>query len=161
MLERFSILDADLAVGSCPNAAEDIDRLKQEAGVRAVVSLQSDRDLEERGLRWSALWQLYLQRGITAVRVPITDFDKKDLLRGLDDAVDTVAAQVAKGPGRVYVHCNAGINRSTSTILGYLVASRGMTLDGALAWLVERHPDAYPYPDVVERWARRRGLAVR
>lgn len=161
MLERLSLLDPELAVGSCPNSVGDVDRLVTEGGVRAVVSLQSDRDLADRGLRWSNLWQLYLQRGIAAVRVPITDHDTRALLRGLDGAVEAVRSHVAAGRVRVFVHCNAGINRSPSTIVGFLMAERGLSLDDALRWISERHPDAYPYPDVIARWAKRRGLASR
>ena len=160
MLDRFSLLDPRLALSSCPRTVEDIDLLSGVHGVTAVVNLQTDRDLEERGLRWETLWQLYLARGVQAVRVPIADFDKKALLRGLDGAVDAVRAQVAAGR-RVLVHCNAGVNRSTTTVVAYLVCDREMAIDEAVSWVVERHPAAEPFPDVVARWAKKRGLGRR
>ncbi|EGB06818.1 hypothetical protein AURANDRAFT_6916, partial [Aureococcus anophagefferens] len=47
--------------------------------------------------------------------------------------------------GRVLVHCNSGISRSSAAVLCYLAPS-GMTLLAALAWLKDRRPIASPHP---------------
>ena len=57
------------------------------------------------------------------------------------------------------MHCNAGLNRSTSTVIGYLAAHRGLTMHAAVDWLLARHT-SMPYPDVLEAWALRHGLEM-
>ena len=156
MLEHSTTLDETLMVGSYPQSPEQITYLKQECGVEAVVSLQSDDDLRTRGLRWEFLWQLYTQLGLVATRVPVIDFDARDLMRQLDEAVAAVAELVDAGH-KTYVHCNAGMNRSPTVIIAYLVANRGMSVDDAFSWVTERH-SCMPYPDLVRNWARARGF---
>ncbi|MDP6944324.1 MAG: dual specificity protein phosphatase family protein [Myxococcota bacterium] len=153
MITRYTDLDDQLAVGSHPHAPEHMQSLARDHGVSSVICLQSDDDLASRGLRWPVLWQFYVGLGIDAVRVPITDFDKRDLLAHLDEGVEAVHRAVESG-GKVYVHCTAGLNRSPTTLIAYLVKHREMTLDDALTWVTERH-DCVPYPDVVETWLQR------
>jgi protein-tyrosine phosphatase len=39
----------------------------------------------------------------------------------------------------VYVHCNAGMNRSPSTVVAYLHWVRGIGLDEAVEYVTSRH----------------------
>ncbi len=158
MIDHFTALDATLCVGSHPHAPEHFTQLASEHGVRAVVSLQSDADLASRGLSWDMVWQLWTRLGVQATRVPITDFDQADLGRRIDTAVAAVAGYVA-ADRLTFVHCNAGLNRSPSTIIAYLALHRQMPLDAATAWVLERHR-AMPYQDVLTRWARGHGLPL-
>jgi protein-tyrosine phosphatase len=157
MLEHFSNLDSDLAVGSYPHAPEHVGFLKGE-GVSSVINLQSDRDLGALGVVWPIMWQFYVREGVQVTRVPVIDFDRKDLLRYLDDAVAAIAASVDAGR-KTYVHCSAGMNRSPTSIIAYLAAHREMPMSDAIAWMSERHR-CIPYPDVLEGWAKRRGLSL-
>lgn len=152
--QHFTDLDEHLAVGSYPSSPETIELLHSDHGIGAVVSLQSDADLKSRGLDWNQLWMVYARAKVKIDRIPVTDFDKADLTRNLSDAVDAVAKHIDAGR-KVYVHCNAGLNRSPSTIIGYLIAHRGLSVDDAVAWLSDRH-ECMPYRDVIERWAKRR-----
>lgn len=156
MLDHFTDLDDELAVGCYPNCPEHMDFLHDECGVRGLVNLQSDADLGRLGLRWPILWQLYTRKGILTTRVPVPDLDRSALSTHLDTAVQAVASHIQAGR-KTYVHCNAGINRSPSTIIGYLVAHRAFTVVEATGWLGERHR-CVPYPDVLAAWAKRRGL---
>ena len=153
MIKHYSDLDGQLAVGSYPHAPEHMTQLAREHGISVVVCLQSDEDLRSRGLQWAILWQFYTRLGIRVSRVAIRDFDKKDLLANLDAAVAAVADGV-EGGGKVYVHCTAGLNRSPTVIIGYLMKHRGLELSDAEAWVRERH-DCVPYPDVLEAWGQR------
>ena len=153
MIKHYSDLDEHLAVGSYPHAPEHMSSLARDHGVTTVICLQSDDDLASRGLQWPILWQFYTRLGVAVTRVPIVDFDKKDLVSHLDAAVAAVHAGVESG-GKVYVHCTAGLNRSPTVIIGYLVKHRDMALDAAVDWMMERH-DCVPYPDVVETWLQR------
>ena len=157
MLEHFTDLDEHLAVGCYPHAPEHVAFLKKH-GVAAVLNLQSDRDLGQLGIIWSVMWQFYMREGILVTRVPVIDFDRKDLLRSLDDAVEAIHAQVGAGR-KTYVHCNAGMNRSPTSVIAYIAAHRELTIAQAVEWVSDRHR-CIPYPDVLESWAKRRGLPL-
>lgn len=154
MLTHFTLLDDVLAVGSHPHTPEQIEWLATEQAVRAVVNLQSDADLADRALEWSMLWQLYTRRRVSTVRVPITDFDRKDLQRNLEAAVAAIAKSAEAGK-RTYVHCNAGMNRSPTAVIAYLSLHRGLAVEEAAAWVGERHA-CVPYAEVVTAWLDRR-----
>ena len=149
MLERFTDLDEQLAVGSHPHAPEHVDQLAA-AGVGAVLNLQTDDDLGERGVHWPLLWQLYVQRRIRVTRVPIVDHDRADLQSHLTEAVAELQRFV-EAERKVYVHCSAGLNRSPTVLIGWLITHRGLSLGEAQEWLESRH-SCVPYPDVLERW---------
>ncbi len=152
MLPRhLTDLDDSLAVGSYPAGPGAILALSERIGIRAVVNLQSDDDLRARSLDWSQLWMAYTRLGIQVTRVPIVDFDVADLSRHLSAAVAAVAKHTSAGR-KVYVHCNAGLNRSPSTVIAYLIRHRGMSAAEAIAWVGDRHESA-PYEDVIEGWA--------
>ena len=127
--------------------------LARDHGVTHVLCLQTDDDLSSRGLQWSVLWQFYLRLGLEVVRVPIVDFDKRDLLAHLDEGVAAVHGALGAG-GKVYVHCTAGLNRSPTVIIAYLTQHRDLSLEEAVTWVTERH-DCVPYPDVVQDWLQR------
>lgn len=151
MLPRhFTDLDDQLAVGSFPSGPSAIDALAA-TGVTAVVNLQSDADLQSRNLDWSQMWMSYTRAGIKVTRVPVIDFDVADLARNLTKAVAAVAKHV-DADRKVYVHCNAGLNRSPSTVIGFLIRHRGMSPTEAIAWVGQRHR-SMPYEDVIVRWA--------
>lgn len=155
VIERMHPLDPyepRLIVGPGPTELADVEQLAA-AGVTALLSLQTDDDLGARGLRWPTLWQLYVARGIHAVRVPIRDFDRKDLARGIESALAALDALLAHH-ARVYLHCTAGLNRSPTLALAHLYRTLGP--ERALAALMERHPDAVPYPDTLTRWWKKR-----
>ncbi len=149
-------LAPDLFVGPAPLAPEDIETLRG-LGITRLLSLQTDRDLGSFGLRWSSLWQLHLAKGIQATRIPIVDFDKNDFARRLGEAVAALDELIADpaSPNRVYVHCTAGINRSTTVTLAWL--ARNFTLEQADDTLMAAHPGAIPYRDLVTRWLKKPG----
>jgi len=152
-IAHFSDLDDGLAVGSFPSTEVDA-RFLAARGVTALVSLQSDADLLEHRLSWDALVAGYDRAGIDATRIAVTDFDRSDLLRNLDRAVDAACAYAANGH-KLYIHCNAGLNRSPCTVTGFLVAHRGLSLEDAITWIESRHR-CILYYDVLEAWSERR-----
>ena len=156
-LHHFTDLDDELAVGSFPHAPEHVLTL-QAHGVGAVLCMQSDEDLARRGLHWPVMWRLYVSRKIRVSRVPVQDFEPRDLERHLDAAVEAIAKQVSSGR-KTYVHCNAGLNRSPSAVIAFVASARGLSIEAATGWLSERHECA-PYPDVLARWAGRHAIPV-
>ncbi len=149
MIDHFTWVDAAVAVGRAP--FDDDREWLAAQGVTGLLSLQSDQDLRERGIDWERWAASLAALGIDARRVPVTDFDRGDLLRHLDQGVAALAALVDAGR-RVYVHCNAGINRSPSVVIGWRVAHLGETLGDATDHVLSLHRPCYPYPEVMRAW---------
>ena len=122
-------------------------------GVTAVLSLQSDSDLSRTGLSWAALWRLQVERGLEVHRHSITDFNPKDLIEKLEEAVD-ILEDLAARHERVYVHCTAGVNRSPTICIAWLFMRQGRSVDQALKEVLRRRDLAQPYPQVI-RWLKR------
>jgi len=56
----------------------------------------------------------------------------------------TAISKSAATPGRVYIHGNAGVNRSTTVLLAYLILRRGYTLEEAFELAAACCPEALP-----------------
>ena len=143
----------NLWVGPCPASPELIHRLNRELGITGLVSVQTDGDIQSLGLSWPLLWRFLLSSQINVNRVPIEDFNDKALLAGLDAAVDAVNAMMTAGHC-TYLHCTAGVNRSPTVAIAWLVREQQMTLDDAWEQVVSRRRSA-PNRPVLERWVER------
>ena len=118
MIDYDQILP-NLYVGTYPEILEDIQELKDRCGVTAVLSLQSDEDLRDRGIDWPAMEQSYKKLGLEVQRVPLRDFDHEDQRQHLPEAVSALAGLLASGHIG-YLHCNAGTGRSPLVAMAYL-----------------------------------------
>ncbi|HJQ83211.1 MAG TPA: dual specificity protein phosphatase family protein [Candidatus Binatia bacterium] len=125
----LSVIRPALLVGEYP-MPEDAAWLRDEHGVTAVVSLQDDADLASKGLRIAALERAYLAHGLGFHRVPVPDGDDRNLIARLHEIVALLARLIADG-GRVYLHCNAGLNRAPTAAIAYLHVHEGLPLDAA------------------------------
>jgi atypical dual specificity phosphatase len=105
--------------GSYPASIADIDRLRQDFGITAVLNLHSDEDIQDLSIPWAALEDHYCRSGIELRRVPVRDFDRDDLQRHLPECVGVLRELIDDGH-QVYVHCTAGIGRSPSVVVAYL-----------------------------------------
>ncbi len=132
----YTQISPRLFVGSCPTGKADIDRLK-EAGMTAVVNLQTRSDLAYLQIDWPRLETLYRTAGIEIRRVPIEDFNRDALRQNLSKGVEAVDDLMQNGH-TVYVHCSAGVNRSPSVIIAYLHWIEGWGLDEAAHHVMSR-----------------------
>ena len=83
-----------IIVGSCPRSAADMQRLVDEAGVSAVLSLQSDLCLEALEIDWEGLVRpAGAGLGVLMHRVGVRDFDRLDQAAMLPVAVRALAAR--------------------------------------------------------------------
>ncbi len=105
--------------GSYPETTADVDRLKEDFGITAVLNLHSDEDIQDLNVPWAALEEHYRRSGIELRRVPVRDFDHDDLQRHLPECVRVLRELIDDGH-TVYVHCTAGIGRSPSVVVAYL-----------------------------------------
>ena len=141
-------IDANIVVGSCPRTASDVATLASPAGPRptAILCLQSDLCWDALSIDGVGVIAAARAAGILHARVAVRDFDHADQALMLPEAVRLLATLVAAGH-RVYVHCTAGINRATLTVVGYYTFVGGVPLNSALKKVRTARPQAHPYVD--------------
>ncbi len=127
---NFDRIVENIFVGTCPYTAIDAKRLKS-AGVTAVLNMQTDQDFKANKIDWLSLEQAYLQLDIIAYRFPIVDFDDEDLSKNLLPATK-ILENLMINNHCAYVHCNAGMQRSPSVVIGYLAWRKKFGLEAAL-----------------------------
>jgi protein-tyrosine phosphatase len=130
---------AKLYVGSYPEQADDIRLLKREAGITAVLNLQTDDDMRHFKLNWDELLLHYKNSDIDVRRVSVRDFDPDDLRTKLPTCVATLD-QLLQSGHRVYLHCSAGAGRSPTVAIAYLSWCCGWELNKAIGHVMECRP---------------------
>lgn len=133
----------DLFIGSCPMTPEDIDRIRDESGATALLSLQSDDCLRAFSIDWDGLRAHGETLDVAMVSAPMLDFDPPDQRRNLPRAVGCLSDLLAAGH-RVYLYCTAGCNRAPLTALGYLTFVEMQSAEAAMAVLRQGRPQADP-----------------
>jgi len=145
-------------VGSCPETPADIDYLPAAFGITAVLNLQTQEDFADREIRWEEMEAAYRRLSVELRRIPVLDYNPAELRRRLPDCAHTLDDLLRAGH-TVYVHCNAGMNRSPCAGVAYLHWNKGMGLDEAVTHVTNRRY-CDPYVDAIrlatEDWARRR-----
>lgn len=142
-----SVISDELLVGEYPNQ-DDIGWLKDTFGIAAVHNLQDDDDLRMNGLDPARLSNEYDAHGIDYVRTPIQDGSADAMAERLELALHDLRALVDSS-GRVYLHCNAGMNRAPTLAIAFLRAYRKMSLDEAMK-LVKKQRACGPFMTVLE-----------
>src|SRR5512144_2048520 len=123
---NLDLILPQLLIGEYPRPG-DAEWLRRSLGITTVVNVQDDGDLASKGLRLRDLELAYHNHGIAFHRVPITDCDAEMLAARLDSAVSLIDAAVRDGR-RVYLHCNAGMNRAPTIAIAYLHVHHAMPL---------------------------------
>jgi protein-tyrosine phosphatase len=141
----------ELLIGEYPQPA-DIGWLKERFGVSAVHSLQDERDLVVNGLSLAELTRACREQGIRFVRTPIADGSSDDLARHLGQALGALEA-LASGRERVYLHCNAGVNRAPTVAIAFIHRRLNLTLEEATNFVKERR-NCGPFVSVLEEFFR-------
>ena len=136
-----------LLVGEYPTP-EDAAWLRDDRAVTSVVNLQDDGDLASKGLRHADLAAAYAALGMPFHRIPVPDCDRDTLQARLDDTVQLLADLVRDGH-RVYLHCNAGLNRAPTMAVAYMHVHHGLSLAAACEFVRSRR-NCVPYMRVLE-----------
>ena len=142
-----SVISDELLVGEYPSQ-DDIGWLKDTYGITAVHNLQDDDDLRMNGLDAVLLRSEYDALGIDYVRTPIQDGSADAMAERLEVALHDLR-ELVDSNGRVYVHCNAGMNRAPTLAIAFLRAYRQMSLDEAML-LVKKQRACGPFMTVLE-----------
>ncbi len=123
-----------LFVGSHPSNAEDVEKLRRESGITAILNLQTDDDMRSLGLAWEPLEAHYRACGVELARLPVRDFDPLDLRQKLPECVRVLDSLLRAGHS-VYLHCTAGTGRSPTVAIAYLHWCLGWGLDEAIVYV--------------------------
>jgi protein-tyrosine phosphatase len=141
----------NLLVGSYPLDSKEVEELRS-VGITAILSLQTDEDLGERGIEWER--KAALAANLTFRSVPVRDFDTADLERKLPNCVVQLDRMLQAGH-TVYLHCTAGAGRSPTVAAAYLHWCLAWPLERALAHVREVR-DCSPNAEAIRRarWPR-------
>ena len=90
-----------------------------------------------------------LQHFLDYKYIPMDDSPSQDLLSNLPEALDFIQTQLEQGH-TVLVHCAAGISRSASVVIAYLM-SHGMSLEQAYGYVKSRRPIVQPNPGFMQQ----------
>lgn len=140
---NWSVVRHDLVVGSCPRNISDLDTLRAETRVSAILSLQHDECLEKQGIDYPLHVRHGRALGLMMERCPLRDFDPDDQRSSLPAAVYVLHDLLCHGY-RVYVHCTAGLNRSPLVVLTYLTLVEDLSVEDAMKLLLRARPEVCP-----------------
>ena len=144
-----------LFVGSLPGDAKAIERLRHDFGITAVLGVQTDDDMDYRGVDWPQLEARYRAEAIEVRRVPVRDFDRNDLREKLPECVAALDELLEAGH-TVYVHCNMGVNRSPTIAVAYLHWVLDWDLDKAVQHVTSCR-GCEPYVEAIRQASWNRG----
>jgi len=116
---NYTVIQPKLFLGSCPRNIGDVDTLRHESNITAVLNVQTDDDMLYFNMDWPAIEAHYQSCQIELRRVPVRDFDESDLRARLDSCAQALNELVQLGHS-VYVHCSVGAFRSPSVVIAYL-----------------------------------------
>ena len=140
-----------------PDPRDDDDFLQiRSLNVTAVISLQTEDDLRDRGMAWER--DTAQAAGLIFCSVPVTDFDAADLELKLLERVSALPKLLDVGH-TVYVHCTAGVSRSPTVAVAYLHWHQAWPLQKALAH-VKSMRDCCPNEEVIKRVTRKRRVQI-
>ncbi|EPE27672.1 (Phosphotyrosine protein) phosphatases II [Glarea lozoyensis ATCC 20868] len=103
----------------------------------------------------------YKECGITHIRYQILDEGEVDILPILAETYAVIEKHI--GTSGILVHCGLGISRSGSVAVGYLMRSRGIGRDEALALAREKRGKIQPnegFWGQLEVWGARENQVV-
>jgi hypothetical protein len=147
---NWGVITAEIAVGTCPLGRRDLERIRDEAEVSAVLSLQHDECLAHWHIDYTEMARKGRQLGLVMARCPIRDFDPAEMQRCLPEAIRSLA-RLREGGHHTYVHCTAGISRAPLTVFGYLTLVEGLPSDRAREIVMEGRPQSVPYWEAYEK----------
>ncbi|DBB11429.1 TPA: hypothetical protein ACH3X3_006841 [Trebouxia sp. C0006] len=105
-----------------------------ELGISHVLSVIND--MPELSTR---VWKLSMKH----LLIDMPDMAEANLLPHFQQAVSFISSAVGSN-GKVLVHCQAGVSRSASVVLAYLMATERISMESALASVRHVYPYASP-----------------
>ncbi|PKK64388.1 hypothetical protein RhiirC2_634381, partial [Rhizophagus irregularis] len=84
------------------------------------------------------------------LKINITDDPSSNISKHFHECIDFIENAKSTN-GRVYVHCLAGISRSTSIVIAYLMNSQKIHYNQAFNLVKEKRPNVKPNQGFVEQ----------
>ncbi|RGB33303.1 dual specificity phosphatase, partial [Rhizophagus diaphanus] len=84
------------------------------------------------------------------LKIDITDDPSSNISKHFHECIDFIENAKSTN-GRVYVHCLAGISRSTSIVIAYLMNSQKIHYNQAFNLVKEKRPNVKPNQGFVEQ----------
>jgi len=122
-----------LYIGSHPRSVADIERLRRQAGITAVLNIHTDDDMAAVGLDFPPLAAHYETCAVVLRRVPMLEL-QPEMRAKLCDCIQILNDLLGQGH-TVYLHCTAGIGRAPTVAIGYLHSCLGWDWDDAVAYV--------------------------
>ncbi|XP_028653722.1 laforin [Erpetoichthys calabaricus] len=150
---HFSRILPRIWLGSCPRQMEHVTiKMKHELGITAVMNFQTEWDIVQNssGCRRKktepmcpeTMMELYKDSGLVYVWIPTPDMSTEGRTRMLPQAVFLLHGLLENGH-TVYVHCNAGVGRSTAAVCGFLMYIFGWSLRKTQYFVCAKRPAVY------------------
>ncbi|XP_070788766.1 laforin isoform X1 [Pituophis catenifer annectens] len=142
----------NLWLGSCPRQVEHVTvKLKHELGITAIMNFQTEWDVVQNSwgcnrypepMSPEVLMKLYKEEGLAYIWMPTPDMSTEGRVQMLPQAVHLLHGLLENGH-TVYVHCNAGVGRSTAAICGWLKYVLGWNLRKVQYFVASRRAAIY------------------
>ncbi|XP_045860314.1 laforin isoform X2 [Meles meles] len=157
---HYSRILPNIWLGSCPRQVEHITiKLKHELGITAVMNFQTEWDIIQNSsgcnrypepMTPDTMIKLYREEGLVYIWMPTPDMSTEGRVQMLPQAVCLLHALLENGH-TVYVHCNAGVGRSTAVVCGWLQYVMGWNQRKVQYFLMARRPAVYIDEDALAR----------
>lgn len=138
----YSCVDDNLYLGAVPLDDQDLERLTQQIGITAVVTVMQRFELETSTLVGKAISpDTWRQRGISQLILESPDFFPPSF-DCLDAGADYLNQQLILRK-KCYCHCKSGRGRSASIVMAYFMKYRGDDVVTAHARLKVARPKVF------------------
>ena len=139
MLRPSWVLRGQLALGPAPLYVHDL-HLLEISGIVSILSLCSHLEAQP---PFGLSHRFHFLRSV----LPDHKAKRSPLASELQAAFDCLLQLVEYGP--VYVHCQAGVERSPLLCMAYLMRYRDLSMLDSLDYLRSVHPSTGPLPDQI------------
>lgn len=111
----------NIVLGSYPLFEVDVKKICSDHQITAVLSLQTDEEIQQRGIDERALVSEFRNHGIkTYYRYGLNDDDEDTYKEDLFEAQQILNDLIENRNEKVYLHCTSGISRCPSLACVYL-----------------------------------------
>ena len=112
------------------NGAKNIEKIK-ELGIKKVLSITEE-----------FCWPNYNESdSIIHKKIIAGDSERRNLIKSFGECLNFI-----KGDEKVLVHCAAGMSRSATFVIAYIMWSKKMSYKEALEFVMDRRYGAFPNP---------------
>ncbi|XP_038598086.1 laforin isoform X2 [Tachyglossus aculeatus] len=157
---HYSRILPNIWLGSCPRQVEHVTiKLKHELGITAVMNFQTEWDVVQNSsgcnrypepMAPETMIRLYKEEGLAYIWMPTPDMCTEGRVQMLPQAVHLLHGLLRNGH-TVYVHCNAGVGRSTAAVCGWLRYVKGWNMRKVQYFVMAKRPAVYIDEEALDR----------